>query len=1005
MLKSILTLLASACALIGWTAPENTLPLRIGADQDGGNRFPGSLAAIRIYDRALTADEIAGLAKRGPAEKAASKPLREWLPGQLRDGRVADTVVQSVASAEGEVAVRTMDGVAGAKFSGGFLQVKNDPAFKLPGDFTVEAWIRPDGDSQTCRIVDKITPGGANGFLLDFLNGSLRCIVGSQTVVRDYPQDPGIWTHVAATSSGTKITLYVDGTSGSRSDKPGVTFSGTAEPPSGSTTLWWRRPAGGWTEAMVLGNGRLGAMVSGGVDKETIWLNEDTLWSGEPSVPSNPNALAAFPEVRRLLIERKENEAHQLFNRKMLGPWNECYMPLGNLNLRFPIAGEIQNYRRTLNLGNGTASVQFKTAEAPRPQQRLAFVSYPDQALVYHVANGQPGQVSFSASLGSPIRHQVQADGQVLRLTGRCPVHADPHYLGNRIAYDEGPNPKGMTFAIELRAIAKGGEISVADGRLVAKNCDEVTLVLTAATSYNGFDKSPSREGRDPVALCRKQGEAALAAGYEAMLGRHAADFQSLMGRVSLDLGATAAAQRPTDERVRGGFRPEDLPALAALYYQFGRYLLASASRPGSQPSNLQGIWNRSMNPPWSANWTMNCNANFNYLGVEAANLSELHEPFIRLVQEWSADGARTARNWYGCQGWVGHHNCDLWRNACPVNGDCVWAAFPCGGAWACQDLWEHYAFTLDKDYLRQAWPTLRGSAEFFLDFLFQDPKTGYLVTGPDTNFENGFRKPNGPGAALCLGPTPSNMMVRQLFLNCIEATKVLECDPELRTRMEQAVAKLPPTVVNPRHGELQEYLDPAYEISGRSSCEVLSAWGAVWCNQITPRKTPELAAALRKAYEAPDRRPWATGQVGSWQGAFPSNTFARLGDGDRVGEILAKHFQNIVQGNFTAGFIQSEWQIDGNLGNMAAIGEMLMQSQDGQIECLPALPKAWQEGSVKGLRARGGFEVDIDWKNGRPTAIRILSTAGGRLRYLDPWTGKLIEQETRPGQKIEVKP
>ena len=972
MLKFLLTQALLLLAFAAGAAPENALPLRIGADQEGGNAFAGGIAAIRIYDRALSAAEIAALAKAKPAETAATKPLREWLPGQLKDKTVADTVAQVAATATGEVAAKTVDAVACATFAGGFLQIKGDAGFKLPGDFTIEGWIRPTGDNMTCRIVDKITPGGTNGFLLDFYNGNLRCIVGGQTVVRGYEPDSGTWTHVAVTCAGNTITLYVAGSTSKLAGPTEITFAGTATPPAGPMTLWWQRPGNTWTEAMVLGNGRLGAMIAGGVNKETIWLNEDTLWSGEPFVPSNPNAIKAFPEVRKLLIERKENQAHNLFNQKMLGPWNESYMPLGTLNLRFPITGEVQDYRRALDLCNGIGHVRFKQNGVS--YHRLTFASFPDQAIVTRILADKPGQINFSASLASLIRHQVKADGEVLRLTGRCPTHADPHYLGNRIAYDEGPNPKGMGFAVELRAIPDGGTITIADGRLVAKDCNSVTLVLTAATSYNGFDKSPSREGKDPAALCQNQGTAAVKAGFDNLIEHHVADFRPLMDRVTLDLGTSEAAQRPTDARVRGGFKPEDLPALTALYYQFGRYLLVSSSRPGSQPANLQGIWNRSMNPPWSANWTMNCNANFNYLGIEPANLSELHEPFIRLVKEWSIDGERTAKNWYGCKGWTGHHNCDLWRNACPVGGDCVWAAFPCGGAWACQDLWEHYAFTLDKAYLREVWPTLRGNAEFFLDFLFEDPKTGYLVTGPDTNFENGFTKPGGPGAALCLGPTPSNMMVRQLFLNSIAASKILDSDAELRTRMEKAVAKLPPTVVNPRHGEIQEYLDPAYEIGGRGLCEVLSAWGAIWCDQITPRKTPELAAALRKTYEAPDRRPWITGQVGSWQGAFPSNTFARLGDGDRVGEILARHFQGIVQGNFTAGFIQSEWEIDGNLGIMAAIGEMLLQSHAGEIELLPALPKGWKDGSVKGLKARGNLTIDIAWKDGKVTDYRIVS-------------------------------
>ncbi len=755
-------------------------------------------------------------------------------------------------------------------------------------------------------------------------------------------------------------------------------FTGMATPPSSPLTLWWRRPADGWTGAVPLGNGRLGAMAEGGVDRETVWLNEDTLWSGEPFIPANTNALPALPQVRKLLLERKEAAAHELFNQKMLGPYNQCYMPLGCLKLEFPVSGPVEAYRRTLDLSNGVAAVSFRQDGVT--YTRELFVSQPDQAVVMRLTADKPGRVSFSARLESPLKSHSTNENGVLKMKGRCPVHADPHYLGSKIAYDEGDTPKGMTFEADLLGFGEKGAVTSESGSLVAKECDAVTLVLVAATSYNGFDKSPSREGKDPAALCKAYRKPfGRRPDYERLRLRHARDFAALMGRVTLDLGPAADASRATDERIGAGFKPQDLPSLTALYYQFGRYLLVSSSRPGTQPANLQGIWNRSINPPWSANWTMNCNANFNYLGVEAANLSELHEPFIRLVKEWSRDGARTAQNWYGCKGWAGHHNCDLWRNACPVDGNAVWAAFVCGGAWACRDLWEHYAFTLDKAYLREVWPTLRGACEFFLDYLIEDPKTGYLVTAPDTNFENGFIKPDGqtsPG--LCLGPTPSTMMVRQLFADAVAATRVLGVDAELRGRLERAAARLPPVKVDARTGELQEYVDDGNQVGDRAVCELLSTWGLIWSDALTPAKTPELCAAVRKAYEAPDRRTWVTGQVGSWQGAFPANTFARLGDGDRVAAILSQHFQKIVQPNLTAGFIQSEWEIDGNLGVMAAIGEMLLQSREEAagfvIDLIPALPKAWKDGSVRGLKARGNITADIEWKDGKVVNFRLAS-------------------------------
>lgn len=935
--------------------PSNGHPIRIGLDAAGGNRFEGEIASVRLYDRALQAGELVGLAKAKPGEPAAAlKPAREWL--------------QPKPGAQG------------------------DSALTFPGDFTIEAWVKPATGGMTARIVDKITPGGTDGFLLDLFNGSLRCIVGGRTVVCAMAEVEDEWVHVAAVCAAGKVALFVNGHAGGAPAAEEVGFTGAAAAPESPLTLWWRRPGKTWTEAMVLGNGRIGAMVAGGVRNETLWLNEDTLWSGENVTSTSTTARAALPEIQKLLIERREPEANALYAQKMFGPWNECYMPLGNLNLRFGVEGQVEDYRRDLDLSTGVATVRYRQDGVT--YTRETFVSYPDQVLVVRIQADKPGKVAFSANLTSPLRHEVSPLGDRLRMTGRCPIHADPHYLGSRIVYDDA---RGMQFATELRAVPEAGVARIEGRRLVVEHCDAVTLLLTAATSFNGFDRPPTR---DPVTLC-----AGTFDSCEKLRQRHVADFRSLMDRVALELPATDAAKRPTDERIRGGFRPEDLPALSALYYQFGRYLLVSSSRPGSQPANLQGIWNVSMNPAWSANWTMNCNANFNYLGVEAANLSELHEPFIRLVREWSVDGTRVAQTWYGCRGWVGHHNCDLWRRACPVSGNPVWAAFTCGGAWACQDLWEHYAFNRDEKYLREVWPTLRGAAEFFLDFLVKDPQTGFLVTAPDTNFENNFRKPDGRQGAVCMAPTPSNQMVRQLLLNCIAACGVLRCDEALRERMEKAVTQLPPTVVNPRNGEIQEYLDPAYEVASRGVCELLSHWGLIWCDQVTPRKTPELAAAMRKAYEAPDRRPWATGAVGSWQGAFPANTFARLGDGDRVTEILAAHFRGFPNSNLSANFAGVGWEIDGNLGLMAAIGEMLLQSQAGEIQLLPALPKDWASGKVTGLRARGGFRVDLEWKDGKASNVKIVSGVGGRLRFVNPWTGRGEERDTKAGDEVEVKP
>ena len=969
--------------LIVWSHPlvAHALPLRVGADQDGANIFTGAIAALRVYERTLTPEEVAALALTRPdAPAAATQPARQWLPGNLTSGAASDTIRHTPARVHGAVEAAMLDGVACAKFGGGFLEVTGDAELVLDGDFTVEAWVRPAAKGMTARIVDQIVPGATSGFLLDVLHGDLRLMGNDQMVKHAWQAPLAGWTHICATAEGGSLRFYVDGKPAGQtvSDVPRMHFAGTAPAPASPLVLWWKRPGTTWNEAMVLGNGRLGAMVSGGVAEENIWLNDDTLWSGENSQSASSTASAAFPKIRQLLLDRDEPAANALYP-QLFGPYNQTYLPLGNLRLSLPTtASQVRDYQRRLDLATGIATVTYNLDGVT--YTREMFVSYPDQALVLRLTADQPGKISFAAKLSSLLRHEVTASGAILRMTGRCPSRANPDYAGGKLTYDDGPNPKGMRFAATLQATPQGGQISATDGQLAAVNCDSVTLRLVAATSFNGFDKSPSREGKDPVALCDGQLAGSNNPDFTQLQTRHTADFRALMGRVRLEVPQTASAKRPINERVGNGFQADDLQALTALYYQFGRYLLVSSSRPGSQPANLQGIWNDSTAPGWSSNWTMNCNANFNYLGVEAANLSELHEPFIRMIREWSVDGARVAKSWYGCRGWVGHHNIDLWRNAAPVSGNPVWAAFICGGAWACQDLWEHYAFSRDPAYLAEIWPTLRGSAEFFLDLMVKDPKTGYLVTVADTNFENGYTR-----GALCLAPTPSNMMVRQLFINCIAASELLKTDAGLRAKLEAALPQLPPTVVSPGDGEIQEYLDPTYKISDRPVSELLSTWGLIWSDQVSPRKTPDLAAAMRKAYEAPDRRPWVSGEVHSWQGAFPANTFARLGDGQRAGEILATHFRRVPYPNLSASF-RGFWEIDGNLGTMAAIGEMLMQSQSGEIELLPALPTSWPNGSVSGLRARGDFTVDFTWAGGQVTRYRIqagphASTANVKLR------------------------